>query len=126
MSGWAAYSQQAVDTGFFEKATILGAGDGSTWGESKLTLKAGEGAKIANLFKTPANAFAEGIFVDGVKYLAVKSEGNSIYGKKGNSGVVCVKTNTAILVGVYPDGKSPGGAANAMEKVGDGLRDQGY
>jgi len=126
MAGWAAYSQQAVDTGFFDKATIIGANDGANWGESGLSLKPGEGAKIAALFKTPAQAFAEGIFVGGVKHLAVKSEGNSIYGKKGNGGVVCVKTNTAILVGLYPDGKSPGGAANAMEKVGDGLRDQGY
>lgn len=52
-----------------------------------------QGAKtLANLFKNPNDAYANGISLAGIKYLAIKADNQSIYGKKGAGGVVTVKT----------------------------------
>jgi len=85
-----------------------------------------EGKQISDLFNTPANAFSAGINAGGVRYLAIKADSNSIYGKKGTGGVVMVKTGQAIVIGVYNDKLQPGNAANVAEKLGDYLRENGY
>eukprot|EP01110_Echinostelium_bisporum_P008175 TRINITY_DN2_c0_g1_i1.p1 TRINITY_DN2_c0_g1~~TRINITY_DN2_c0_g1_i1.p1 ORF type:complete len:139 (+),score=77.64 TRINITY_DN2_c0_g1_i1:38-418(+) len=124
---WQSYvDDQLVGTGNIAKATIVGL-DGNPWATTAgFALKAGEGAAIANLFKTPSNAFASGILAGGDKYLCIKADDRSIYGKKGASGVVCVKTTQAILVGVYGDATQPGAAANTVEKLADYLIGAGY
>lgn len=89
-------------------------------------MKAGEGAAIVSTFKTPSNAFASGITVNGVKYLAVKADERSLYGKKGNGGVVIVKTGQAVVVGVYDEKLQPGNAALIVEKLADYLIENSY
>jgi len=83
MAGWDAYPKQAVDSKNFNKAAVLSA-EGDQWGQfGGFALQGTEGKGLKELFKTPQNAFTVGIFVGGVKYLAIKADGNSIYGKKG-------------------------------------------
>jgi len=89
-------------------------------------LKAGEGAGIGTLFKNPADVFAKGVTVNGVKYMGIKGDDRSIYGKKGATGVVLVKTGQCILVGYYDETKQPGNAALAAEKLADYLLENGY
>jgi len=62
----------------------------------------------------------------GVKYFALKADDRSVYGKKGSAGCITVKTNKAILVGVYDETQQPGAAANIVEKVADYLINSGY
>ena len=124
--GWQNYvDEQLVGSGLITKAAIIGH-DGNTWASSPgWGLKAGEGARIVNLFKNPSDAFAQGIVVNGVKYMGVKADEQSIYGKRGATGVVCVKTLETILIGIYDETQQQGNAIIVVEKLGDYLRDKG-
>jgi len=81
---------------------------------------------LANNFKNPSAAQGTGITAGGVKYLTLKADDRSIYGKKGTGGIVTVKTAQAVIVGVYKEGTQPGAAANTFEKVADYLIENGY
>eukprot|EP00727_Mastigamoeba_balamuthi_P010639 m51a1_g6198 putative profilin i (128) ;mRNA; f:105585-106389 len=125
---WQAYvDQQLVATGLVSEAAILGL-DGNVWAKSaNFNLKAGEGAKLASNFKDAASVQGSGIFVNGNKYMTLRADGQSIYGKKaGAGGVVTVKTKQAVLVGVYAEGLQAGSAANVVERLGDYLRENNY
>ena len=50
----------------------------------------------------------------------------SIYGKKGATGVVLVKTAQTILIATYNETQQPGNAANVVEKLADYLLESGY
>ena len=51
---------------------------------------------------------ANGLIIGGEKYIALRADDRSVYGKKGAGGVICVKTKLAILVGVYDEKTQPG------------------
>eukprot|EP01097_Dermamoeba_algensis_P002568 TRINITY_DN2022_c0_g2_i2.p1 TRINITY_DN2022_c0_g2~~TRINITY_DN2022_c0_g2_i2.p1 ORF type:complete len:140 (-),score=27.25 TRINITY_DN2022_c0_g2_i2:63-437(-) len=122
---WESYCVQLTDQGMVG-AAILGA-DGSLWSSSKtLALKPGEGPALANLFKNPSNVFANGITIAGEKYMGIKGDQQSIYGKKGKGGIATAKTGQAIIVGRYDETLQPGNAANIVEKLADYLRENGY
>merc|ERR1712063_190029 len=119
---WQAYvDQQLVGTGHITQGAILGL-DGGAWATTA-GFSVAEGAALAALFSNPSNAFSSGVTVAGTKYLAIKADNRSIYGKKGSGGVCLVKTGQSVLVGVYADGSGiqPGNAANAVEKLADYL-----
>lgn len=48
---------------------------------------------MASLYQNPGDAYAYGIKIAGVKYIAVLANDNSIYGKKGGGGVVTGKSS---------------------------------
>eukprot|EP01097_Dermamoeba_algensis_P002566 TRINITY_DN2022_c0_g1_i1.p1 TRINITY_DN2022_c0_g1~~TRINITY_DN2022_c0_g1_i1.p1 ORF type:complete len:140 (-),score=26.90 TRINITY_DN2022_c0_g1_i1:71-445(-) len=122
---WQDYVKQLTDQGL-NGAAILG-NDGGVWSISDtLTLKAGEGQALANLYKSPSDAFAKGITIAGEKYLVIKADPQSIYGKKGQGGIVTAKTNQGIVVGRYNETVQPGNAALYVEKLADYIRDNGY
>ncbi|KAF2073150.1 hypothetical protein CYY_005539 [Polysphondylium violaceum] len=124
---WQQYvDEQLIGTQNVEEACILGL-DGSTWASSKgMGLKAGEGQGLAALYKNPANAFSQGITVGGVKYMGIKADERSIYGKKGATGIAAAKTNQCIILGRYNEKQQPGNAALVCEKLADYLIDNGY
>nr|P22271.2 RecName: Full=Profilin-A [Physarum polycephalum]AAA63523.1 profilin A [Physarum polycephalum] len=123
---WQAYvDDQLVGTGHVIGAAIIGH-DGNVWASKNLSLKAGEGAKIVNGFKDSASVLSGGIFVDGQKYLTIKADDKSIYGKKGAGGVVLVKTGQSVLIGHYNETIQPGQATTVVEKLADYLRENGY
>jgi len=124
---WKSYvDDQLVGTKNIAKGALLGH-DGNTWATSDgFTVTPSEGAAVAALFNNPPNAFSTGISVAGVKYLALKADNRSIYGKKGTDGVCCVKTGQTVIVGVYKEGQQPGAAANTVEKLADYLIENGY
>ncbi|EGC35955.1 hypothetical protein DICPUDRAFT_151634 [Dictyostelium purpureum] len=105
----------------FAQAAIIGL-DGNEWAKSAgFGLKGTEGKTLAGLFsKQDPGA---GVSVNGNKYMTLKTDSRSLYGKKGSGGVVCVKTGTCVLIGVYDDKLQPGAAANAVEKLADYLID---
>jgi len=124
---WQSYiDDQLVGSGHITKGALIGF-DGSTWATSPgFTVSASEGAALVALFNNPPNAFASGITVAGNRYLGLKADQRSIYGKKGTSGVVCVKTGQCVICGVYGEKQQPGSAVNAVEKLGDYLIENGY
>jgi len=121
---WQTYVDDQLVGAGMEKAALIGH-DGSVWATSA-GFNVTEGKQISELFNNPPNAFSAGISAGGVKYLGIKADSNSIYGKKGTGGIVMVKTGQAIVIGVYNDKLQPGNAANVAEKLGDYLRENGY
>eukprot|EP00034_Subulatomonas_tetraspora_P000623 GABW01000878.1.p1 GENE.GABW01000878.1~~GABW01000878.1.p1 ORF type:complete len:125 (-),score=29.71 GABW01000878.1:63-437(-) len=122
---WQAYvDQQMVGSGFCSTGAIIGL-DGSVWATSA-GFNVAEGAALARMFSDPSSAFASGITVAGVKYMCIRADPRSIYGKKGATGVVCVKTNQAILIGTYGENIQPGQCTTVVEKVADYLIENNY
>jgi len=121
---WQGYIDQLTSSGNIAQAAIVG-NDGSTWATSP-GFSVSEGAGLVNNFKNPGGVFATGVTAGGVKYLTIKADERSIYGKKGTGGVITVKTGQAVLVGVYKEGTQPGAAANTVEKLADYLVENGY
>merc|ERR1712146_516684 len=119
---WQAYvDQQLVGTGSCTSGAILGP-DGSTWATSAgFAVSAAEGQKLASQFTNPGSAQADGVNVAGTRYMCLRADDRSIYGKKGAGGACCVKTNMGILVGVYSEGIQPGACNAVVEKLADYL-----
>eukprot|EP01133_Synstelium_polycarpum_P004366 gene4366-5101_t len=123
---WQAYvDDQLLPHGFCE-AALVGL-TGGNWAISKgLNVTAAEGTQLTQNFNDFNKFFASGINVGGVKYLVVKADARSAYGKKGAGGIICVKTGKCILVGVYDEKLQPGQAATIVEKLADYLISTGY
>ncbi|EFA83340.1 profilin II [Heterostelium album PN500] len=123
--------QQYVDTNLIgsknlARAAIIGH-DGNNWASStpKLVSQT-DGKALSDLFKKPNEALEKGIMLDGIKYMGIKANERSIYGKKGSTGLVCVKTLKSILVGYYNETQQPGNATNTIEKLADYLIENGF
>ncbi|MCJ1334973.1 profilin, required for normal timing of actin polymerization in response to thermal stress, partial [Bachmanniomyces sp. S44760] len=67
-----------------------------------------------------------GLHIAGQKYVVIKADDRSLYGKKGKEGIIIVKTTQAILVTHYPETIQPGSATNTVEQLGDYLVSVGY
>jgi len=124
---WQAYvDNNLIGTKCISKAAIHGH-DGGKWATSGgFTVSADEAKKLIAGFKDPSGLRANGITVHGIKYLTLKTDDRSIYGKKGATGIICVKTGKSVLIGVYDENTQPGQAANVVEKLADYLIEQGY
>eukprot|EP01112_Ceratiomyxa_fruticulosa_P011743 TRINITY_DN3214_c0_g1_i1.p2 TRINITY_DN3214_c0_g1~~TRINITY_DN3214_c0_g1_i1.p2 ORF type:complete len:127 (+),score=31.23 TRINITY_DN3214_c0_g1_i1:102-482(+) len=124
---WQAYvDDQLIGSGMVSQAAILGL-DGQVWASSaSCSLKKEEATKIVSQFSDPNGALQSGVTVGGVKYLAIRADDRSIYGKKGATGVVACKTAQAVLVALYGETVQPGQATNVVEKLADYLRENGY
>eukprot|EP01099_Mayorella_cantabrigiensis_P003098 TRINITY_DN2416_c0_g1_i1.p1 TRINITY_DN2416_c0_g1~~TRINITY_DN2416_c0_g1_i1.p1 ORF type:complete len:145 (-),score=50.52 TRINITY_DN2416_c0_g1_i1:37-417(-) len=124
---WQAYvDEQLVKTKAVNQGAIIGH-DGNTWATSPgFTVSPADGKALVGLFSNPTDASAKGINAGGNKYITVKADNRSIYGKKGPGGIVTVKTGKAVVIAVYGEGQQPGNAANVVEKLADYLIENGY
>eukprot|EP00842_Homolaphlyctis_polyrhiza_P002316 jgi/Hompol1/3085/HPOL_003115-RA len=124
---WQAYvDSNLVGTGKIARAAIHGH-DGSLWATSKgFSVSANEAQTIAKAFNDASEIRANGLLVGGTKYIALRADDRSIYGKKGNDGVVLVKTKQAILVAEYKEPVVPGEANKVVEQLADYLISVNY
>lgn len=124
---WQSYvDQHLVGTGVVSKAAIVGL-DGSVWAKSaSLNLTSQEATAIANNFKNPSSFIASGVFVQGEKYMTLRADERSVYYKKGKDGGCLVKTNQAVILGLYSDPVQPGQCTTVVEKLADYLLNSGY
>merc|ERR1711913_18615 len=67
-----------------------------------------------------------GVTVGGTKYMFLSATDRVVRGKKGTSGVHCIKTVQALIVCVYEDPVVPEQAATVTEKLGEYLISVGY
>ncbi|CCG84164.1 protein of unknown function [Taphrina deformans PYCC 5710] len=120
---WQAYIDSSLlGTGKIDKAGIYSRAGDSTWANSAgFTLSAPELKAISAGFDNAGSIQASGLKVMGEKYLTIRAEDRSIYGKKGNKGLICVRTKQAIIIGHYPETTQPGEAAKIVEGLGDYL-----
>ncbi|KAJ3216729.1 profilin, required for normal timing of actin polymerization in response to thermal stress [Dinochytrium kinnereticum] len=124
---WQAYvDSNLVGTGKITQAAIHGH-DGSLWATSAgFTISQTEAKKLAEAFKDASGIRAGGLHIANVKYFTLRADDRSIYGKKEATGVVCVKSKQAILIGVYGEKSQPGEATKIVEALADYLISVGY
>eukprot|EP01121_Diplochlamys_sp_Union-15-3_P014647 TRINITY_DN4699_c0_g1_i1.p1 TRINITY_DN4699_c0_g1~~TRINITY_DN4699_c0_g1_i1.p1 ORF type:complete len:127 (-),score=16.48 TRINITY_DN4699_c0_g1_i1:15-395(-) len=124
---WQGYvDNNLVGTNLVSVGSIVGH-DGSVWATSPgFNVSADEVKKLLAGFTDPGPLRASGLFINGEKYLVLKADDRSIYGKKGTGGVVTVKTGQSILIGLYNEKIQPGQCANVVEKLADYLIENGY
>ncbi|KAJ9632152.1 profilin, required for normal timing of actin polymerization in response to thermal stress [Taxawa tesnikishii (nom. ined.)] len=131
---WQAYVDQSlVGTGNLDKAAIFSAAGDSVWAStSGFSVAPKEMQEIVNAYKDKGDANgvkqvqSTGLHVAGERFVVLKADERSLYGKKGKEGIVIVKTTQAILVTHYPETVQPGSAANTVEQLGDYLISVGY
>ncbi|KAI5481816.1 hypothetical protein MNV49_000093 [Pseudohyphozyma bogoriensis] len=115
-----------LGTGKIEKAAILGQ-QGGIWASSPgYTLDTTEQSNIVGAFVDPSKVQAEGIRAAGTKFFTLQANDRSVYGKKGEAGIVTVKTKQAVLVAEYPAGVTPGDATKIVEDLADYLIGVGF
>jgi len=73
--------------------------DGTQWaGHANLSLPADEVKYIISGFANPGQLFASSPKVNGVKYMTMKADDNSIILKHGIDGVVCKKSKRTVTI----------------------------
>jgi len=125
---WQTYvDNNLVGTGKIASAAIHGLKDGNVWATSpSFNVSQQEIQNILTAFQKADSIQANGFRLNNNKYFTLRAFDNSIYGKQGAGGVCVVKTNQAVLIGVYTEGTQPGEANAIVEKLADYLRSVNY
>ncbi|OQO01328.1 hypothetical protein B0A48_12883 [Cryoendolithus antarcticus] len=130
---WQAYVDQSlVGTTNLDKAAIFNSEGNSVWATTPgFTVSPQEMAAVVAAYKDPGTdgvkkVQSEGLYIGGERFVVIKADERSVYGKKGREGVVIVKTTQALLVTHYPEAVQPGVAANTVEQLADYLIGVGY
>jgi profilin len=72
------------------------------------------------------NAFADGLYANGERFVVARAEDQSVYARKGREGLVVAKTKQAIVIGHHGETQIAGNATSTVESLGDYLIAQGY
>ncbi|KAL7275809.1 profilin, required for normal timing of actin polymerization in response to thermal stress [Rhizina undulata] len=125
---WQAYVDTSlIGTGKIDQAAIFSAGGDSVWAASSgISVQPDEIKFLIQGFSKGEILYEKGIHIGKLKYICIKADDRSIYGKKGKEGICCVKTKQAILVAHYPETVQPGEAAKVVEQLADYLIGVGY
>jgi len=131
---WQAYVDTSlIGTGNLDKAAIFSAAGDSKWAVSAgFNVKPEELKEIVASFTDKGDADGikkvqkDGFHVAGERYVVLRSDERSLYGKKGREGMIIVKTTQAILICHYPETIQPGAATNSVEQLADYLIGVGY
>ncbi|KAI4718641.1 profilin [Aureobasidium sp. EXF-10727] len=119
-----------IGTGNIDKAAIFNSEGNSVWATSAgFTVSPQEMAEVVSAFKDTSDVKkvqSTGLHVAGEKFIVLKADDRSLYGKKGKEGIVIVKTKQALLVTHYPEHVQPGVAANTVEQLADYLISVNY
>lgn len=113
-------------------AAIAGLNDGAIWAKfeedpNASTVTQQELKTIADTMRSNPGAFQEcGIRLGGEKYICLHSDNQLVRGRKGNSALIVVATNTCLLIAATCDGFPAGQLNTVVEKLGDYLRGNNY
>ena len=84
------------------KEAVIAGHDGNVWAKSSnFNVTPGEIQTILNNYSSQESLASAGFSLGGTKYFYLSGDEEVIRGKQGKGGVHCVKTNQALLVGVY-------------------------
>ncbi|KAF9919431.1 profilin, required for normal timing of actin polymerization in response to thermal stress [Linnemannia zychae] len=124
---WQAYvDNNLVGTGKVAKAAIVGL-DGSVWATStEFKISSAETKKLIAAFSDISDVAANGLYIEGIKYVFLRNTDNSIYARHGATGITAVKTGQAVLVGFYNENQQAGDCNNVVENLGSYLVGVGY
>ncbi len=130
-----------VGSGKISVAALIGQ-DQAIWAKSSNfpAISTTQIGSILGGFNDPAGLRAEGIRVgdDKVsmindspsfhlyKYITIRADDRSIYGKKGATGIMCIKTKQLLIIAIYDDKTQPGDASKIAEGIADYLISVGF
>jgi profilin len=124
-STWQPYvDDNLVGSGKLHAALIASNADGVVWAASAglRDVDARELNVLVDSFADSALVRSEGLRLRGDKYIVLKSgDGRSLYAKRGDQGLVAVRTKQCLLVGLYAAPVVPGEAAKVVESLADYL-----
>ena len=86
------------------------------------TVQAGEATKIVEqLADNPAGLQSNGLHIQGQKFMLLRADDRSIYGRHDAEGVVCVRTKQTVIIAHYPPTVQAGEATKIVEQLADYL-----
>ncbi|GKZ21185.1 hypothetical protein AbraIFM66951_011578 [Aspergillus brasiliensis] len=109
-----------MGSGQFDKAGILSHDVSGVEASSPgFSISPTELQGLAATLKDPSTAFANGITVGGEKFVAIKADERSLYGKKGKEGIVVVKAVSCVMVAHHAENVQTTNAATVVENLVD-------
>ncbi|GLI79505.1 profilin, required for normal timing of actin polymerization in response to thermal stress [Penicillium ochrochloron] len=118
---WQAYVDSSLmGSGQFDKAGVLAADfSGLEAATPGFTLSQEDINSLASAFTSSANAFANGFSVCGEKFVCIKADERSLYGKKGKEGVIIVRATACTMIAHHGEGAQTTNAATVVENLID-------
>ncbi|KAF9432709.1 profilin, required for normal timing of actin polymerization in response to thermal stress [Entomortierella beljakovae] len=119
---WQAYvDSNLVGSGHLAKAAIFGL-DGSNWASTPgFNITSAEAQELSKAFLDTTEVAANGLSLEGVKFVFLRAGDNNILARKGATGVCCAKTNQAMLIGYYNETMQAGEANIVVQGLADYL-----
>ncbi|QLG72068.1 hypothetical protein HG535_0C04220 [Zygotorulaspora mrakii] len=119
---WQAYTDNLLGTGKVDKAVIYSRAGDSAWASSGgLNLQANEIREIVQGFDNPSGLQSNGLHIQGQKFMLLRADDRSIYGRHDAEGVICVRTKQTVLIAHYPPSVQAGEATKIVEQLADYL-----
>ncbi|KAB8222496.1 putative profilin Pfy1 [Aspergillus novoparasiticus] len=118
---WQGYVDSSLmGSGQFDKAAILSHDLSDTEAKSpKFEISAQELQGLAAAYADSAAAMANGIIVGGEKFVAIRADDRSLYGKKGKEGIIVVKAKSCVMVAHHGEDVQTTNAATVVENLVD-------
>ncbi|OJJ77066.1 hypothetical protein ASPBRDRAFT_36259 [Aspergillus brasiliensis CBS 101740] len=109
-----------MGSGQFDKAGILSHDlSGVEASSPGFSVSPTELQSLVAAFKDKDVAFANGITVGGEKFVTIKADERSLYGKKGKEGIVVVKAVSCVMVAHHAENVQTTNAATVVENLVD-------
>ncbi|KAK9605738.1 profilin [Aspergillus fumigatus] len=109
-----------MGSGQFDKAAILSYDFSDVEAQSPtFQISKEEIAGLKAAFDKPGSAFETGFVVGGDKFVAIKADDRSLYGKKGKEGIVVVKAVSCVMVAHHGEAVQTTNAATVVENLVD-------
>jgi hypothetical protein len=123
----ASEEQNYVDHSLMQGGHLTGAAvlrlNGTVDGSRNLAVSAAEAKAVIAQYAVPQAKVP--LVIGGVSSMIISVAGKSMYARRvGGGGVVCVKTKTYVLIGVYDSKAQPGRANAVVEQLADFLISQ--
>ncbi|KAJ5652896.1 hypothetical protein N7486_001187 [Penicillium sp. IBT 16267x] len=120
---WQGYVDSSLmGSGQFDKAGILAADFSGLEAQSPtFTLTQDDINSLAVAFTNPDDAFAKGFSIGGEKFVAIKADARSLYGKKGKEGAIVVRASSCTMIAHHGENVQTTNAATVVENLVDYL-----
>ncbi|KAL7971153.1 profilin [Trichoderma sp. SZMC 28014] len=120
-----------VATGHVAKGAIISIAGDSPWASSSdLTIQPAEMKAIASIVSKDQaaidKAYAEGLYIAGVRYVLTKVDEGDVYARAGREGVAISAAKTCIVVGIHGEAQVAGNATSVVAALADHLKKTGY
>ncbi|KAJ5985603.1 hypothetical protein N7499_008109 [Penicillium canescens] len=118
---WQGYVDSSLmGSGQFDKAGILAADfSGLEAASPGFTLSQEEINSLISAYTSSDNAFANGISVGGDKFVVIRADERSVYGKKGKEGIIVVRASACTMIAHHGESVQTTNAATVVENLVD-------